>query len=153
MSKIAKCLSFVLLLALVFCLPTEAWAEGNIFTEVRNKAVNVLVDSRKLVYLLGGFGLIGFAFMAIFNKISWKWFANIAIGLFLVSVMGMFIAYFTGADELADDLEYGYDCGDNCSTNGTNNDNKCISNDQCGSAPGGECIMRCIGGQCKCTED
>ncbi len=122
MSKIAKCLSFVLLLALVFCLPTEALAEGNIFAEVRDKAVKTLVDSRKLVFLLGGFGLIGFAFMAVFNKISWKWFANIAIGLFLVAVMGMFIAYFTGVDELADELDYGYDCGSNCSTDGTNND-------------------------------
>lgn len=151
MSKIAKCLSFVLLLALVFCLPTEAWAEGNIFTEIRGKAINTLVDSRKLVYLLGGFGLIGFAFMAVFNKISWKWFANIAIGLFLVSVMGMFIAYFTGADELADELEYEYDCGDDCKTEGTGD---CVSASDCGAPPPGkECVVRCINRECKCTED
>ena len=117
-----KYFSFLLIGGLVLCFPSEACAE-NIFTQIRDKAIDVLVDSRQLVFLLGGFGLIGFAFMAVFNKISWKWFANIAIGLFLVSVMGMFIAYFTGADELSDALDYGYDAGSNLGNNDGSNGN------------------------------
>lgn len=53
-----------------------------------------LVSLKPIIYVFAGFGLIGFAFMAIFNKISWKWFSNIAIGLFLVANMGRFIEYF-----------------------------------------------------------
>jgi len=110
-TKYKKHISSLIMLALILFLPTDAWAEGNIFSQVRDKAVRFLVDSSGVVYLLGGFGLVGFAFMAIFNKISWKWFANIAIGLFLVAVTGMFISYFTGDDSIADDLDYGYDGG------------------------------------------
>ena len=72
-----------------------------------------------LVYIFAGFGLIAFAWMAIFGKISWKWFANISIGLFLVAVTGMFISYFTGDKSIADDLDYGYDGGANINTDGT----------------------------------
>lgn len=114
-----KYLSFLIVLMLILCFPADSWAAGNIFSQVRDKAVRFLVDSRGVVYLLGGFGLIGFAFMAIFNKISWKWFANISIGLFLVAVMGMFISYFTGDDSLADDLDYGYDGGRDLENPGT----------------------------------
>ena len=110
-SQYNKYIFFLFVLGAVLFLPADSWADDNIFSQVRDKAVKVLVDSRQLVFLLGGFGLIGFAFMAVFNKISWKWFANIAIGLFLAAVMGMFIAYFTGVDELADELDYGYDAG------------------------------------------
>ena len=82
-------------------------AESNIFTTIRDKAASSLKDIKLVVYIIGGFGLIGFAFMAIFNKISWKWFSSLAIGLFLVAVMGLFIDYFTGTNEHATMLDYG----------------------------------------------
>ena len=105
---------FVVTISLISVIPLDAYAEdGNIFSTIRARAAQALRDSHQLVYLLAGFGLIGFAFMAIFNKISWKWFANIAIGLFLVAVMGMIISYFTGDDSIAVDLDFGYDMGAN----------------------------------------
>ena len=152
--KYNKYFSFLLILGFVLCLPVDAWADESIFSKIRNKALNVLVDSRRLGYLLGGFGLIGFAFMAVFNKISWKWFANIAIGLFLVSVMGAFIAYFTEDDRIADDLEYGYDGGTGLGSDGTDNNRDCFTDEHCGEAPS-NCPphkLRCISGACKCTE-
>ena len=42
-------------------------------------------------------GLIAFTFAAIFNKISFKHLANIALSLFLLSMMTPFIEYFTQA--------------------------------------------------------
>lgn len=101
-------LFFLLLVTALFALsPQEAWSAEGVFETVRQKAAASLKDVKLVVYILGGFGLIGFSFMAIFNKISWKWFANIAISLFLLSVMGLFIDDFTGTDEHAALLDYG----------------------------------------------
>lgn len=66
---------------------------GDVFSTITRRAARILVGLKPIVYTFAGFGLIGFAFMAIFNKISWKWFANIAIGLFLVANMGRLIEY------------------------------------------------------------
>ena len=66
---------------------------GNIFNTITRRAARIIVGLKPIVYTFAGFGLIAFAFAAIFNKISWKWFANIAIGLFLVANMGRLIEY------------------------------------------------------------
>ena len=65
----------------------------DIFSTVTRRAARIIVGLKPIVYIFAGFGLIAFAFAAIFNKISWKWFANIAIGLFLVANMGRLIEY------------------------------------------------------------
>ncbi len=71
---------------------------SDVFQTLTRRAMRILVGLKPIVYTFAGFGLIGFAFMAIFNKISWKWFSNIAIGLFLVANMGRFIEYFVYPD-------------------------------------------------------
>ena len=98
-------LSLLIIVVLALC-PQDAWSASTVFEKVRQKAASSLKDVKLVVYILGGFGLIGFSFMAIFNKISWKWFANIAISLFLLSVMGLFIDDFTGTSEHASLLDY-----------------------------------------------
>ncbi len=70
----------------------------DIFKTMTRRAMRILVGLKPIVYTFAGFGLIGFAWMAIFNKISWKWFSNIAISLFLVANMGRFIEYFVYPD-------------------------------------------------------
>ncbi len=80
---------------------TEAYAAGvqsDVLDLVRDKAADFIRNLRPLIFILAGFGLIGFAFGAIFGKISWKWFANIAIGLFLVANVGLFVDYFASKD-------------------------------------------------------
>ena len=67
----------------------------NIFKYIACKAMTTLADIRVIVYTLAGFGLIAFAFAAIFNKISWKHLANLCIALFILSMMTPFISYFT----------------------------------------------------------
>lgn len=90
--KFTTYLLFVLAVSFVFCTG-DAYAD-DIMKTIRNRAANILVNLKPVIFVLGGFGLIGFAFAAIFGKISWKWFSHIAIGLFLVANMGLFIDYF-----------------------------------------------------------
>ena len=82
---------------------------GNIFKQVACKAMVFLIDLRILAYVISGFGMVAFAYAAIFNKISWKHFSQIAIGLFMLSMIGPFITYFTGDPDktVERSLEYG----------------------------------------------
>ena len=61
----------------------DTTADGDVFEMVTRRAAFILAGIKPIVYIIAGFGLIAFAWGAIFNKISWKHFANIAIGLFL----------------------------------------------------------------------
>lgn len=78
-----------------------------VFEIVACKAMTTLADLRQVVYLFAGFGLIAFAWSAIFNKISWKHFSQIALSLFLLSMMGTFIGYF-GYDGDVESLSFGH---------------------------------------------
>ena len=69
-------------------------ADKDVLTSVTRRAARAILELKQIVYVFAGFGLIGFAWAAIFNKISWKWFGNIAMGLFLVANMGRLIEYF-----------------------------------------------------------
>lgn len=106
--KIVLLFSFCCL-ALIF-MSGDAYA-ADVLQTVRDKAASFIKSLRPLIFILAGFGLIGFAFGAIFGKISWKWFAHIAIGLFLVANVGLFIDYFAtrsgAAGQYAQDLGYG----------------------------------------------
>ncbi len=111
--------SLLLLLTLIFVCynPGDAMADllgcledeskQGIFKVIACKITTTLFDIRKIVYTLGGFGLIAFTFAAIFNKISFKHLANIALSLFLLSMITPFIEYFTSEDG-STPLTYGY---------------------------------------------
>lgn len=120
MNKTNKILA-LLLPALFVCLPVEAFAAGDIFTIISNKMVSTVLDVRKIVYVVAGFGLVMFSVLAIFNKISFKHLSYIMIGLFLLSVMMPFINYFSGAN--LRDSSYTYDdfiSGQDSSITGSN---------------------------------
>jgi len=73
-------------------------ASGDIFTILQKKLYDTLVDLRKIVYVIAGFGLVVFSVAAIFNKISYKHLGYIMIGLSLLSLMFPFLEYFSGYD-------------------------------------------------------
>ncbi len=108
MKQILNFVRIIGLAAIVLVLmPTEVWAaEGNIFTIIAQKMVSTVRDLRSIVYVVAGFGLIMFSFLAIFNKISFKHLGYIMISLSLLAVMMPFINYFSGAG-LRDDVNYG----------------------------------------------
>lgn len=107
MGKINKMLALLLLGLIVFSPVSAFAASGDIFTIISNKMITTIQDVRKIVYVIAGFGLIMFAVLAVFNKISFKHLSYIMIGLSLLSVMMPFINYFSGAN--LEDSEYVYE--------------------------------------------
>ncbi|HCU59297.1 MAG TPA: hypothetical protein DIC64_04880 [Alphaproteobacteria bacterium] len=60
------------------------------------KAANVFQSVRTIVFVIGGFGLVGLAVQAIFGKVKWPWFGALAVGLGVLAAAGALISYATG---------------------------------------------------------
>lgn len=89
-----KYLAYSLFLA-VFLFTNNAFAEGagEVFTKLAETAGSIGMGLRNAGFLIAGFGLIVFSFMAIFNKISWKTLAYIMLCTFILSTMIGIIGY------------------------------------------------------------
>lgn len=79
------------------------------------KALDVFKATRTIVFIVGGFGLVGIACAAIFGKMQWKWFAFLAIGLAILAAAGAIVNYattpgstVTGTGNAITDLESNY---------------------------------------------
>ncbi len=75
--------------SMFFCV--NAYAD--IFDSLSGKASIFAQHLRNLAYVISGFGIIMFTFMAIFGKISFKHLGYISISLFILSAMGALIDY------------------------------------------------------------
>ena len=74
----------------------DAFAAGSNAWEIAfSKVGEAFQYSRKMIFIVGGFGLIVLAFFAIFGKINWKWFAALCVGLAMVAIAGYIIDYIT----------------------------------------------------------
>lgn len=85
----------------LFCMfgfASEAAAGGgsSIVGTATDKAKNVFRSVKTIIFVVGGFGLVGVAWGAIWGKINWKWFAALAVGLAIVAAAGSIIEYATG---------------------------------------------------------
>ncbi len=107
---------FLILLVGMALLPSGAFAADNIFQIISNKMISTVIDIRRIVYVIAGFGLIMFTTLAIFNKISFKHLAYIMIGLSLLAVMMPFINYFSGANLTDSQFSYGNFIGNDSSS-------------------------------------
>ena len=72
---------------------------GDLMTTAQGKAVAVFISVKKIIFVVGGFGLVALAFMAIFGKVDWKKFAALATGLAILAAAGAIVDYATGATE------------------------------------------------------
>ena len=68
---------------------------GDVWSTAFAKVTDAFQNSRKMIFIVGGFGLIVLAFFAIFGKVNWKWFAALCVGLAIVAVAGLVIDYVT----------------------------------------------------------
>ncbi len=66
------------------------------------KALNVFNAVKTIIFVVGGFGLVGLAFQAIFGKVKWAWFAGLAVGLAVLAAAGAIVKYATGQSQIAE---------------------------------------------------
>ena len=76
------------------------WAEDDLFTSAYNTLLETFRETRRVVYVLSGFGLVGFSCAAIFGKISFKWLAMIAVALFTLAMAEKIIEAATDPDSI-----------------------------------------------------
>ncbi len=69
-----------------------------VFGVAKGKALIVFRHIRSIVFILGGFALVGLAVMAIFGKPNWKWFALLVVGIFIVAVAGYIVEFIANED-------------------------------------------------------
>lgn len=71
---------------------------SDVMSTALTKGINVFKSIRTIVFVLGGFGLVGLAVQAIFGKVKWPWFGALAVGLGVLAAAGAVINYATGDD-------------------------------------------------------
>lgn len=87
-----------LLVAMGMC--GDAWADGaSLMNTAQTKTRNVFDSVKTIMFILGGFGLVGVAFQAVMGKIKWVWVASLAVGLALLAAAGSIVEYATGSSE------------------------------------------------------
>jgi len=69
----------------------------SLMTQASKKVSNVFEAVRTIIFILGGFGLVGVAFAAIFGKVNWKWFAALAVGLAILAAANAVVQYAAGS--------------------------------------------------------
>ncbi len=99
-SRYFKVLTYVALFAITF-MATAAFAnEGdNVFVTITERLTATFQNVRSVIFIVGGFGLVGLGFAAIFGKIKWTWLAALAAGLAIVALAGAVVDYVTGDEK------------------------------------------------------
>ena len=90
------CTIFMVAMFMIFGCAGEAMAQTDVMTTARSKVGSVFNSIKNIVFILGGFGLVGVAWGAIWGKINWKWFGALAVGLAIVAAAGSIVNYATG---------------------------------------------------------
>ena len=83
-----------LALAMLFATSSDVFAQ-DAFSTVVGKGKTLFSSVRTVVFVMGGFGLVGLAVGAIFGAVKWKWFASLAFGLLILAIASQVVNYFT----------------------------------------------------------
>ncbi len=99
--KILILCSLALVLTVIFAdasFAQTATGGGNngLMNVAAGKAVRIFNHVKMIIFVVGGFGLVGIAFQTIFGKVKWTWFAGLAVGLAILAAAGAIVNYATG---------------------------------------------------------
>ena len=102
LKKIFTLCSLALVFTLIFTCASYAGPAGTgtnagLMNVATSKALNIFNHVKMIIFVVGGFGLVGIAFQAIFGKVKWTWFAGLAVGLAILAAAGAIVNYATGA--------------------------------------------------------
>lgn len=102
MTKFLKYFVFFAVIALAFTAFEASAAVGdgeNVFTTIIQRMTITFRNVRAVIFVIGGFGLVGLGFAAIFGKVRWSWLAALATGLAIVAVAGAVVDYVTQSND------------------------------------------------------
>ena len=88
---------FVLIVCFSLFICNDACA-ADIFDSLSGKTIKFAQSLRNLAYVISGFGIIMFTFLAITGQINFKHLGYISISLCMLSAMGALIDYVTTND-------------------------------------------------------
>lgn len=95
-------LTSILSLVFVLLCTSASYADAGIFTDLSDRTTDFAVGLRNLAYVISGFGIVMFTFLAIGGKINFKHLGYIVLCLFMLSAVGSIIWYLTdGAPQRA----------------------------------------------------
>jgi hypothetical protein len=96
LKKLFTLCSLALVFALILTADSFAGGQQGLMNVAAGKAVNIFNHVKMIIFVVGGFGLVGIAFQAIFGKVKWTWFAGLAVGLAILAAAGAIVNYATG---------------------------------------------------------
>ena len=94
MTKLLKYMTFAVVVGILL-YGFGAAAADDIFQKAFNVTATVFKNVRFIVYIIGGFGLIGLAVAAILGKMNFKWLVYVALGLAIVAAADLIVSYAT----------------------------------------------------------
>ena len=86
---------FLLALALIMCVPTDAFAA---FESLIESGKNIFEGLKSIIYPASAIGIICVCIGGFFGNINWKWLTAVFIGLIVIACCGLFIKMFTNED-------------------------------------------------------
>lgn len=104
LKKLLTLCSLALVFTVMFADASFAQESEDLMGTAADKAVNVFKHVKMIIFIVGGFGLVGIAFQAIFGKVKWTWFAGLAVGLAILAAAGAIINYATGDTNVKGDI-------------------------------------------------
>ncbi len=73
-----------------------------VFDQAEEKALNAFERVKKIILILGAFGILTLAVMAFFGRFNVMWFVSLIGGMILVLLVGQIITYLTGVEDVLD---------------------------------------------------
>ena len=90
--KVLFCLTLIMCL---FSMDVYAVDATTFLKDTAIKATRIFRSTKGIIFVIGGFGLIGIGYKAIFGKLKWDWMAGLSLGLFVLAAVGAATEYIT----------------------------------------------------------